>query len=87
MQPRRETVVPAPIGTTVNTYPGAAIEAQLEEKVSDLTRVRDELIADLQKKTIPIETQPMQPARAVRVVPAIPAAGKVKKIKKRLKDI
>jgi murein DD-endopeptidase MepM/ murein hydrolase activator NlpD len=121
MQPRRESVVPAPVGATINAYrfmgnevcfmdfdkndannsfdpapywngtyadeynPSAV--AELEEKVSDLTRVRDALIAELQKKTTPIETQPMQPARAVRVVPAIPAAGKVKKIEKRLKDI
>jgi murein DD-endopeptidase MepM/ murein hydrolase activator NlpD len=122
MQPRRETVVPAPVGATVNTYrfmgsevcfmdfekndannsfdpapywngkyadeynPGAI--AELEEKVSDLTRVRNALIADLQKKTIPVETQPRQPiqlARAVRIVPAVPVAGKIKKIKKRLK--
>lgn len=121
MQPRRESVVPAPVGATINAYrfmgsevcfmdfekndannsfdpapywngtyadeynPGAI--AELEEKVSDLTRVRNGLIADLQKKTTPIETQPKQPARLVRIVPAVPVARKIKKIKKRLKDI
>ena len=126
MQPRRESIVPAPAGATINAYrfmgsevcfmdfnkndannsfdpapywngtyadeydPGAVVE--LEEKVSDLTRVRDALIADLQKekpqaRTRPVQSmQPVQPARAVRAVPAIPAAGKIKKIKKRLKQ-
>jgi murein DD-endopeptidase MepM/ murein hydrolase activator NlpD len=113
MQPRRESVVPAPVGATINAYrfmgsevcftdfekndannsfdpapywngtyadeynPGAV--AELEEKVSDLTRVRDGLVAELQKKTILIETQPTS------AMPVVCAAGKIKKIKKRTK--
>jgi hypothetical protein len=116
MQPRRESVVPAPVGATINTYrfmgsevcfvdfdkndannsfdpapywngtyadeynPGAV--AELEEKVSDFTRVRNGLVTELQKKMAPTETQSAQPARAVRIMPAVPV---VKKIKKRTK--
>jgi murein DD-endopeptidase MepM/ murein hydrolase activator NlpD len=116
MQPRRESVVPAPVGATINAYRFMGSEvcfmdfdkndannsfdpapywngtyadeydqgavAELEEKVSDLTRVRDELVADLQKKITPIKTQstqPTQPARVVQVVPTVPVVKKVKK--------
>jgi hypothetical protein len=49
--------------------------------VSDLTRVRDRLIADLQKK------KPQAGIGTARVMRIVRAAGKIKKIKKRLKKI